>query len=104
MKGEWGSTGEPKNQDQRVERMSQLVREERKALDEELHLGAACMTLALLAELQEDLRVAELLQEHDECERDVELGCSRFALHRLASVELALEDVWKSVEKKVCLR
>ena len=99
FEGEWGSTGEPKNQDQRVERMFQLVREERKALDEELQLGAVCMTPALLAELQEDLRIAELLQEHDECERDVELGCSRLALHRLASVELALEDAWKSVEK-----
>ena len=99
FEGEWGSTGEPKNQDQRVERMVQLVREERKALDEELQLGAVCMTPALLAELQEDLRIAELLQEHDECERDVELGCSRLALHRLASVELALEDAWKSVEK-----
>ena len=98
--GEWEKTGEPRNHDQRVARLSQLVREERKAMDEELNLGAACVTPGLLAELQEDLRVAELLQEHDDCEREVELGCSKFALHRLASVELALEEVWRSVEER----
>ena len=98
--GEWAGTGEPKDHDSRVARLAQLVREEKKALDEELNHGVACITPALLAELQEDLRVAELLQEHDECEKAVELGCSKFALHRLASVERALEVAWRSAETR----
>ena len=98
--GEWAGTGEPQTQDQRVVRLSQLVREERKSMEEELSLGVAGVTPAVLAELQEDLQVAELLLEHDACEREAELGCSRFALQRLASVELALGELWKSVESR----
>ena len=98
--GEFADTGEPEDQDQRVIRLSQLVREERKAMDEELSCGVAGVTPVMLAELQEDLRVAELLLEHDACEREVELACSRFALRRLESVELELNELRKSVETR----
>ena len=97
--GEWGYTGEPKDFDQRVARLSQLVREEGKALIEELEQGLTSMTPGLLAELQEDLRVATLLQEQDGCERELELVRSKFALHRLASVERELEQAWCEAER-----
>ena len=97
--GEWGYTGEPKDFDQRVARLSQLVREEGKALIEELEQGLTSVTPGLLAELQEDLRVATLLQEQDGCERELELVRSKFALHRLASVERELEQAWCEAER-----
>ncbi|OLP83096.1 Pyruvate dehydrogenase E1 component [Symbiodinium microadriaticum] len=97
--GEWTDTGEPKHVDERVGRMVQLEREERKALAEELDRGLSCTTPGLLAELGEDLTLMKLLQEHDACEREVELGCSSLALCRLRSVERELEDLWCESEK-----
>ncbi|CAE7842944.1 aceE [Symbiodinium sp. KB8] len=97
--GEWTDTGEPKHVDERVGRMVQLEREERKALAEELDRGLSCTTPGLLAELGEDLTLMKLLQEHDACEREVELGCSSLALCRLRSVERELEDLWRESEK-----
>ncbi|CAE6952681.1 RE1 [Symbiodinium sp. CCMP2592] len=97
--GEWGCTGEPKDFDQRVARLSHLVREEEKALIEELEQGLTSVTPGLLAELQEDLRVATLLQEQDSCELELERVRSKFALHRLASVERELEHAWGEAEK-----
>ncbi|CAE7299856.1 RE1 [Symbiodinium sp. CCMP2456] len=97
--GEWGYTGEPKDFDQRVARLLQLVREEEKALVEELEQGLTSVTPGLLAELQEDLRVATLLQEQDGCERELERVRSKFALHKLASVERELEQALCEAEK-----
>ena len=97
--GEWTDTGEPKHVDERVGRMVQLEREERKALAEELDRGLSCTTPGLLAELGEDLTLMKLLQEHDACESEVELGCSSLALCRLRSVERELEDLWCESEK-----
>ena len=97
--GEWTDTGEPKHVEERVARMVQLEREERKSLVEELDLGLICVTPGLLAEFGEDLTLMKLLQEHDACEREVELGCSLLALHRLKSVERELEDLWCEAEK-----
>ncbi|CAE7444287.1 unnamed protein product [Symbiodinium sp. CCMP2592] len=97
--GEWTDTGEPKHLEERVGRMVQLEREERKALVEELDRGLTCVTPGLLAEFGEDLTLMKLLQEHDACEREVELGCSSLALHRLKSVERELEELWCEAEK-----
>ena len=97
--GEWTDTGEPKHVEERVARMVQLEREERKALVEELDRGLTCVTPGLLAEFGEDLTLMKLLPEHDACEREVELGCSLLALHRLKSVEQELEDLSCEAEK-----
>ncbi|CAE7564557.1 unnamed protein product [Symbiodinium necroappetens] len=97
--GEWEGTGEPKDLDQRVARLLQLVREEEKALIEELRQGLTNVTPCLVAELQEDLRIASLLQEQDGCEHELELVRCKFALHKLASVERELEQAWCEVEK-----
>ncbi|CAE7861021.1 unnamed protein product [Symbiodinium necroappetens] len=97
--GEWEGTGEPKDFDQRVARLLQLVREEEKALIEELRQGLTNVTPCLVAELQEDLKIANLLQEQDGCEHELELVRSKFALHKLASVERELEQAWCEVEK-----
>ncbi|OLQ00416.1 hypothetical protein AK812_SmicGene16922 [Symbiodinium microadriaticum] len=97
--GEWEGTGEPKDFDQRVARLLQLVREEEKALIEELRQGLTNVTPCLVAELQEDLRIANLLQEQDGCEHELERVRSKFALHKLVSVERELEQAWCEVEK-----
>ncbi|CAE7232268.1 RE1, partial [Symbiodinium natans] len=95
--GEWQGCGEP-NHEEFVDRLTQLTREEKKAMCEEIEGGLSCVTPGLLSELHEDLRVAMLFQDHDCCERAVELERGSFALHRLKSVERELEEAWQELE------
>ena len=94
---EWRNCGQPSH-DELVGRLSQLVREEKLAMVEELENGLSCVTPGLLSELHEDLKLATLCQEHDGCDRQFELERGLFALSRLRHVESEVDRMWHEHE------
>ena len=75
-----------------------MCAKKKKAMSEEIERGLSVVTPGLLSELQADLKLASLCQEHDCCERQFELERGPFALSRLQQVELEVDQAWNEWE------